>query len=99
MPPFMHAWSHFSCVQIFVTSWVVAHQAPLSVEFSRQEHLSGLSFLPPADLLEPGMKLRSLMSPALAGKFFTTSASWEASISLIFNVTNWPTFFQASLEY
>ena len=99
MPLFMCAWSHFSCVQIFATSWVVAHQAPLSVEFSRQEHLNGLPFLPPADLPEPGMKLRSLTSPTLAGKFFTTSASWEASISLIFNVTNWPTFFQASLEY
>ena len=37
-----------------------------------------LPFPPPGDLPDPGIKLVSLMSPALAGGFFTTSATWEA---------------------
>ena len=42
--PFVSILSHFSHVQLFVTSWPVAHQAPLSMGFSRQEHWSGLTF-------------------------------------------------------
>ena len=42
--------------------------------FSRQEHLSGLPFPAPGDLPDPGVKLTSLTSLALAGRFFTTSA-------------------------
>ena len=53
---------HFSCVWLFVTLWTVAHQAPLSMGFSRQEYWSGLPCLPPGDLPQPGIKL---MSPAL----------------------------------
>ena len=45
-----------SCVKFFVTPWTVAHQAPLSVGFSRQEYWSGLSFPVPADLPNPGIK-------------------------------------------
>ena len=48
------------------------HQAPLPMEFSRQEYSSGLTFPPPGDLLDPGIKPVSLVSPALAGGFFTT---------------------------
>ena len=70
--------SRFSCVQLFVTLWTVAHQAPLSMGFSRQEYWSGLPCPPPGDLPDPGMESASLMSPALAGMFFTTSATWEA---------------------
>ena len=55
----------------------IACQAPLSMGFSRQEHWSGLP-CPPPDLPDPGMEPASLMSPALAGRFFTTSATWEA---------------------
>ena len=44
----------------------------------QQEHWSGLPFPPPGDLSDPGIKLKSLMSPALAGRFFTISATWEA---------------------
>ena len=51
-----------SCVQIFVTPWTLAHQALLSMEFSRQEHWSGQSFPSPGDLPDPGIELRS---PAL----------------------------------
>ncbi|ELR59872.1 hypothetical protein M91_19863, partial [Bos mutus] len=50
------------------------HQAPLSMGFSRQEYWSGLPYPPPGDLPNPRIKPMSLMSPALAGGFFTTSA-------------------------
>ena len=46
--------------------------------FSKQEYWSGLPFPPPGDLPNPGIQPASLISPALAGGFFTTSASWEA---------------------
>ena len=55
-----------------VTPKTVAQQAPLSVEFSGQEYWSGLPFPPPGDLPDPQIKSTSLMSPALAGKFFTS---------------------------
>ena len=48
------------------------------MEFSRQESWSGLPLLTPGDLLDPGIKPKSLASPALAGGFFTTSTAWEA---------------------
>ena len=54
------------------TPWTAAHQAPLSMGFSRQEHWSGLPFPPPGDLPDPGIELTSFMSTALAGEFFTT---------------------------
>ena len=53
-------------------------QAPQSMGFSRQEYWSGLPCPPPGDLPHPGIEPTSLMSPALAGRFFTTSATWEA---------------------
>ena len=46
----------FSCVQLFATLWTVACQAPLFMEFSRQEYWSGLSFPSPEDLPDPGIK-------------------------------------------
>ena len=61
--------SHF---RLFATPWTVAHQAPLSMEFSRQGYWSGLPFPPPGDLPDPGIKPESLAFPALAGGFFTT---------------------------
>ena len=60
------------------TIWTVACQAPLSMGFSRQEYWSGLPYPPPGDLSDPGIEPASLMSPSLAGGFFTTSATWEA---------------------
>ena len=60
-----------SCVQLFATSWTVAHQASLFMEFSRQEW-SGISFPTPRDLPDPGTEPTSAASPALAGGFFTT---------------------------
>ena len=54
-----------SCVSLFVTPWIVAHQAPPSMGISRQEYWSGLPFLPPGDLPNPGIEPTSLVSPAL----------------------------------
>ena len=60
----------------------IAFQAPLSMGFSRQEYWSGLSCPPPRDLPNTGIKPASPTSPALAGGFFTTGATWEAPMSL-----------------
>ena len=72
--------SRFSCVRLCVTPGTAAHQAPLSMGFSRQEYWSGLPFPSPENLPDPGTELRSLMSPAMAGSFFTISATWEAQV-------------------
>ena len=64
-----------SCVQLFVTPWTVAHRAPLSMGFSRQEYWSGLPCPPPGNLSDAGSKPASLVSPAWADQFFTTSAT------------------------
>ena len=55
-----------------VTPWTVARQAPLSLGFPRREYWSGLPFPSPGNLPDPGIKPRSLASPVLAGRFFTT---------------------------
>ena len=67
-----------SCVQLFAALWTVACQAPLSLEFSKQEYWSELPLPTPGDLPDPGIKPPSLVSPALAGGFFTTSTTWES---------------------
>ena len=54
------------------SSMDLAHQAPLSMGFSRQEYWSGLSFPSPGVLPDPGIEWESLASPALAGGFLTT---------------------------
>ena len=67
-----------SCIRLFPTPSTVstvACQASLSTEFSRQEYWSGLPSPTPGDLLDAGIEPRSLVSPALAGRFFTTSAT------------------------
>ena len=63
----------------FVTSWTVAGQAPLSLGFSWQEYWSGLPLPTPGESSgTPEIKAASLVSPALAGGFITTSTPWEA---------------------
>ena len=57
-------------------------QAPLSMGFLRQEYWRGLPFPTPGDLPNPGIEPASLESPALAGRFFTTSATWNAPLAL-----------------
>ena len=61
-----------SCVQLLATPWPVARQAPLSMEFSKQNYCNGLPFPIPGHLPDPGIKPESLASPTLAGGFFTT---------------------------
>ena len=70
--------SCFSHVWHCVTFWTVAHQALLSMGLSRQEYWSELPCPPPGDLPNPRVEPMSLKSPALAGRFFTTSTTWEA---------------------
>ena len=72
----------------FATTWTVAHQAPLSMGFCRQEYWSGLPFPSPGDLPDPGIEPSS---PALAGRFFTSgppgkpmgkiASWWEVAVS------------------
>ena len=92
IPYFLWHNIHCACVCVCVcevgsvisdssTLWTITHQAPLSMQFFRQEYWSGLPCPPPGDLPDPGIKPASLMSPALAGRFFTIRATWEAPIS------------------
>ena len=74
--------NHYACmlnrfrrVRLSVTPWTAAHQAPLSMGFSRQEYWSGLPCPPPGDLPALGIEPRSLMSLALADGFFTPTAT------------------------
>ena len=72
----------------------VAHQALLSMGFSRQEYWCGLPCPPPEDLPGPGIELKSLASPALTGGFFTTSVTWEGFLPIC--SCNWGVRFRIS---
>ena len=63
---------------LFATPWAVACQVSLPRRFPRQEDWSGVSFPPLGDLPDPGIEPAFLMSLASAGRFFSTSATWEA---------------------
>ena len=65
----------FSFVWLFATLWIVAHQAPLSMRFFRQEYWSGLPFPPTGDLPDPGITPVSPVPPAFQGRFFTHSGT------------------------
>ena len=86
----VHKWGNTCAVHAFYIAsdsanlWTIAHQAPLPMGFSRQEYWNGLPCPSPGDLPDPGIEPTFLMSPALAGTFFTTSATWETLI--IFNL-------------
>ena len=62
-----------SLIPDFATPWTIAGQAPLPMEFSRQEHWSGFPFPSPGDLPHPAIKPTSPVFPALAGRFFNTA--------------------------
>ena len=74
-----------SCVQLFVTTQTVSGHSPLSLEFFRQEYWSGLPFPTPGEFPDPGIEPESLafplfpVSPALAGRFFTTVSPGKSS--------------------
>ena len=72
-----------SCFNHVLTLRTVPLQAPLSMGFSRQEYWSGLPCLPPGDLPDPRLEPEFLMSPSLAGGFFTTSTTWEAQNQIV----------------
>ena len=69
--------NHFSPVWLLEILWTAI---PLSRGFSMQKYWSGLSCPPPGDLPNPGIEPASLVSPALAGRFFTASATWESPL-------------------
>ena len=77
--------SRFSHVQLFAIPWTIAHQAPPSMEFSWQDYWNRLPLPTPGDLPKPCIKPPSLVSPALAGRFFYHCTTWEALIML----SNW----------
>ena len=57
-----------SVVSDSASPWIIVHQAPLSLEFSRQEYWSRLLCPPPGDLPDPGIEPTVLMSPTLIGR-------------------------------
>ena len=61
--------SHFNHGWLFVIPWTVAHQAPLSMVFSRQEHWSGLPFSSPGNLADPGIEPMSLNMSCIGRHF------------------------------
>ena len=75
-------WKSPSCVWLFATPWTVAHQAPPSMGFSRQEYWSWLPCPPPGNCPDPGVEPVSLTSPGLAGRLFATSTTREAPSGL-----------------
>ena len=77
-----HVLCVLSCVQLFMTKWTEACLAPLSMEFSRQEYWRKMPFLIGEDLPNSGIQPMSVLSPALANGFFTTSITWEAQCIL-----------------
>ena len=79
--------SCFSPAQLFVTPWTIAGQVPLSMGFSRQKYWNGLRFPSPGDLPDPGIEPTSLTSPALAGRLFTTSATWVSSVTKLLPIS------------
>ena len=81
------------CAQSCLTlcdPWTIAHQVPLSLEFSRQENWGGLPFPSPGDPPNPGIKPVSLVSPALASMFFTTVPPLRALILFMKAPSSWP---------
>ena len=80
--------SILSRVWLFETLWTVVRQAPLSMGFPRQEFWSVLPFPSPGDLPNPGNKPASLVSPALAGRFYTTGPSTELCLQLFWHFLN-----------
>ena len=70
-----------NCVLLFVAPQTVAHHAPLSMGFSRQEYWSGLPFSTPEVLHDPGIEPMLLVPPALAGRFFVTVPSGNPKVT------------------
>ena len=85
-----------SVVSDSVTPWTVARQAPLSLEFSRQQCWNGLPFSPSGEIPDPGIEPMSLVPPTLTGRFFITTlasqvAQWikKSPATLASQVAQW----------
>ena len=65
----------------------IAHQAPLSMKFSKQEFWSRLPFPSPGDLPDPGIERASLTSPALGGRFFISCTTWKTPTCQSYHVS------------
>ena len=76
----MYVCSALRHVQLFASLWIVTHQAPLSMDFSRQKYWSRLPFPSPRDLPDPGIKLVSSMSSCIGRQILYHCATWEAHI-------------------
>ena len=76
-----------SRVQLFMTPGTIAYKVPPSMGFPRQEYWSGLPVPTPGDLPDPGIEPASLKSPALAGRFFTTTLAGKRYVSLRLRIT------------
>ena len=90
--------SHFSCVRLCATLWTVAHQAPLSIGFSRLEFWSGLPCHPPGDLPHPGMEPTSPASPPLQALSLLLSHQGSRYIYL-YKIWVFTRFLQSSMSY
>ena len=86
----------FSCVWPFVTQWTC--QVLLSMNFFRQEYWSGFPFPTPGDHPEPGMKLTSHVSSALAGRFFTIAPLGFLEFQSVSLVSQCPTLWSNGLQ-
>ena len=102
-PPGKPKVKSLSCVQLFVTLWTIAYQAPLSMGFSRQRYWSGLPFPSPGDLPNPGIEPGppALQADALPASF-SSSCCYKSIIlphttSLLQNV--YPVIFTHQILY
>ena len=77
-----------SDVQLFLTPWTVAHEAPPSMEFSSQEYWSGFPFPSPGDLLDPGIEPRS---PTLQAEALPSEPPGNLYIKNFFFILYWST--------
>ena len=87
----------FSCVRILATLWAVTCQTPLSVGILQARILEWVAMPFSRGLPNSGIKPASLMSPALAGRFFTTRATWEGHTKLIWLINSVKTVSQFQL--
>ena len=84
LPSFILVWEYSNSLQLCLTlSDSVAHQVPLSMGFWKQEYWNGLPCHSAGDLPNPGLEHASLISPELAGRFFTTNATWKITHSFL----------------
>ena len=100
LSPHLSACQSLSHIQLFATPWTVVNQAPLSMEFPRQEYWSGLPFPPPGDLLDPGIESASpeLAAASLPLSHLGSPLSISEMSRLTYRVTELPLFTQVKKQ-